>query len=104
VYEVKPKNSKKICAATQQAQTKPKSLAMLKMEKNFVAHIEKKYPRYPYSQFHIAYLIQRLKEEVEELEAAWNDNYNIEAMKNECADISNIVDYIFERLARGLIL
>lgn len=74
-----------------------KTLAMLKMEKNFVAVIEKKYPRKPYEAFNIAHLIERLKQETIELEQAYTAG-KYEAAKLECADISNIVDYIFERI------
>jgi len=75
------------------------SLAMLKMEKNFVAHIEKKYPRRPYSKQCLEFLAKRLAEEGLELVRAINCR-NTEAAKLECADVSNIVDYIFEGLCR----
>lgn len=74
-----------------------KTLAMLKMEKNFVAVIEKKYPRKPYEAYTLALLIECLKQEVNELEEAYIAS-KYEAAKLECADISNIVDYIFERI------
>ena len=76
---------------------KPKSLAMRKMEKNFVAHLEKKYPRKPYSKYSIWFLINKLREETNELDRATLKS-DFENAMNECADISNIVDYIFERL------
>ena len=73
------------------------SLAMLKMEKNFIAHNEKEYPRQPYLKYSLGYLIERLKQEVNELEEA-SDKANLDDVKRECADVSNIVDYIFEQL------
>lgn len=78
-----------------------KSLAMLKMEKNFIA-LEKGYPRQPYAveSQPLAFLIMRLKEEFEELEQSYKLQ-NLPRMKEECADISNIVDYIFEKLLGG---
>lgn len=79
-----------------------KTLAMLKMEKNFIAHLEKKYPRQPYDVFNCHYLLGRLHEEVIELFDAWNQK-DVKKAKLECADISNIVDFIFERLSSGKI-
>lgn len=75
----------------------PKSLAMLKMEKNFVAHIEKKYPRQPYKDYPMKFLFKRLQDEVAELRDAL-EHGDIAWPKSECADVSNIVDFIFERL------
>lgn len=80
-----------------------KTLAMMKMEKNFIAHIEKHYPRKPYEQFSTIFLFKRLKDECDELALALKC-YNLEGAMEECADVSNVVDYIFERLSRGLIL
>ena len=74
-----------------------KTLAMLKMEKNFIAYLEKGYPRQPYECYTIVDLFVRLEEEVEELRETLK-NKEIENAKLECADISNIIDYIFERL------
>lgn len=84
----------------------PETLAMLKMEKNFVAHLKKKYPRKPYSHYSLGFLVKRLKEEVAELEFEANINAFTKEMKKtkkqwlmrECADISNIVDFIFEKI------
>jgi NTP pyrophosphatase (non-canonical NTP hydrolase) len=86
------------------------TLAMMKMEKNFVAVIEKKYPRRPYEAFDMEFLRMRLIEEVNELNEAlkfYIENKRIEAMtfgsaqraKLECADVSNLIDYIFEKLS-----
>jgi len=78
-----------------------KSLNMLKMEKNFIA-LEKGYPRQPYndSKQPISFMIHRIEEELEELKGAFN-RQNISVMKEECADISNLVDYLFEQLLRS---
>jgi len=76
-----------------------KSLAMLKMEKNFIAVIEKQYPRKPYEYFDLGYLRMRLLEEVTELNEALKSG-TVEDAKGECADVSNIVDYIFEKLSQ----
>ena len=73
---------------------------MLKMEKNFVAHIEKHYPRKPYEKITLDYLRLRLLEEVNELNNSLKAK-EFENAKLECADVSNIIDYIFECLARG---
>ena len=77
-----------------------KTLAMLKMEKNFVAVLEKKYPRKPYEHYTLQFLIERLEQEVAELKKACNA-WNTENAKGECADVSNIIDYIFECLSHG---
>lgn len=80
--------------------TKIKSLAMLKMEKNFIAVNEKNYPQSPYDVLDTGYLVQRLLEEVQELHEAYCQQ-DCEAMKKEVADCSNVLDYIFERLCDG---
>jgi len=77
-----------------------KTLAMLKMEKNFVAVIDKKYPRQPYLKYSTKFLLDRLDDEVKELRQACQ--INTMQAKDECADVSNIVDYIFERLSQGM--
>jgi NTP pyrophosphatase (non-canonical NTP hydrolase) len=80
-----------------------RSLAMLKMEKNFIAFCEKSYPRQPYRdpKQTIAFSIDRIGEELKELIDAY-DNLDTQTMMEECADISNLVDYLFEKLlARG---
>jgi len=79
-----------------------KTLAMLKMEKNFIAVIEKKYSRKPYEAFSTRFLVKRLNDELVELINAINEE-RIQGAKDECADISNLVDYIFERLSTGQI-
>jgi len=92
-----------------------KTLAMMKMEKNFIAQIDKHYPRKPYEHYSLNFLRKRLLEEMNELNEVLK---TIEAMKSdvkplfilteretlienaklECADVSNVVDYIFEKL------
>lgn len=79
-----------------------KTLAMLKMEKNFVALLVKKYPRQPYRAYGTEDLMIRLREEVEELQKALDELYS-EGAKKECADVSNIIDFIFERICEGLL-
>lgn len=84
-----------------------KTLAMLKMEKNFVALVEKGYPRKPYEEYTLDELNTRLMDEVEELDqyivllrnklgtlAPEYQQIYTNMAKAECADISNIVDYI----------
>lgn len=75
-----------------------KSLAMIKMEKNFIAQ-EKHYPRKPYECYDFVYLLARLREETRELTDAIFVSGDLENAKAECADVSNIVDYIFEKLS-----
>lgn len=75
-----------------------KTLAMIKMEKNFVAHIDKQYPRKPYEIFDLKKLMFRLFQEVGELREAIVYDKDFEKAKLECADVSNIIDYIFEKL------
>lgn len=78
-----------------------KTLAMLKMEKNFIALIEKGYSRQPYDAEGqpTAFLIDRIRDELKELQLAYL-NHDLLGMKEECADISNLVDYLFEKLSR----
>lgn len=87
-----------------------KTLAMMKMEKNLVAVIEKKYPKRPYEMFSVDFLRMRLLEEMNELNDAlkfYIENKRIEALtygssmkaRLECADVSNLIDYIFEKLS-----
>ena len=73
---------------------------MLKMEKNFIA-LEKNYHRQPYldPQQPFEYLIKRLHDEFIELREEYETN-EIEGMKEELADMSNIIDYIFEKLCQ----
>lgn len=66
------------------------TLAMLKMEKNFIA-LEKGYPRQPYASEKqpIAFMIHHIEQELTELKEAY-EQQNIIGMQEECADISNI--------------
>jgi len=76
-----------------------RTLNMLKMEKNFIA-LEKGYPRQPYFDKNqsLGWFIEiRLNSEYRELIKAF-DNNDILNMKEELADMSNIIDYIFEML------
>lgn len=73
----------------------PKTLSMLKMEKNFRAHIEKKYARMPYRHYDLNFWLYRIKQETKELEEAINLQ-DFENIREELADISNLVDYAFE--------
>lgn len=86
-----------------------KSLAMLKMEKNFIAHCEKGYTRQPYKDIKqpIQFLIYRINQELVELKQGYTKSLtesetlrleDIINLKEECADISNLVDYLYEKL------
>ena len=83
------------------------SLQYWKREKNFTA-LDKGYVRDPEG-FPLKFLLDRLKEEVEELEGkAWGyysqdfssigDKQVVNIVK-ECADVSNIIDYIHTKVA-----
>lgn len=75
----------------------PKTLAMIKMEKNFIAVLEKKYPRKPYLQYTAFFLLNRIKEEFKELDEAFKTG-GASDIAGEIADISNLLDYLFERI------
>lgn len=75
----------------------PKTLAMLKMEKNFIAHIEKQKPRYPYARFSAHFILTRINQEFRELRNACATN-DADKAKEEIADISNFLDYLFEKI------
>lgn len=100
--------------------TPPLSLSMLKMEKNFVAHLEKKYSRKPYEEYDMTALTNFVRREYIELIAAMEKclryrmrarldgssrkvvaDQIIEAMW-EVADVSNTLDYLFEGLIQDL--
>ena len=70
---------------------------MLKMEKNFRGYIEKGYPRKPYERYDLEFWRKRIKQEVKEFEDALK-NRDFYGMKEELADISNLVDFTFERV------
>lgn len=76
-----------------------KTLSMLKMEKNFIAVIEKQYSRQPYRYYPLSFFRDRIKQELEEFSRALENN-DLSNMKEELADISNLVDYCFELLTR----
>jgi hypothetical protein len=75
-----------------------KMLNMLKMEKNFIV-MEKGYDRQPYlaKEAPLKFWVQRIKDETKELEDAI-ERKDISNMKEELADLSNIIDYIFEKV------
>jgi len=77
----------------------PQTLNCIKMEKNFTAVCEKGYTRYPYQALDIKFLFSRLMQEAEELEDALKQENWREAQK-ECADVSNIADYLFEAVTQ----
>lgn len=72
-----------------------KTLAMLKMEKNFIAVMEKRYPRQPYKHYNLSFLFKRLSEEALELSQAIKAG-DISLVREEIADCSNILDYMDE--------
>ncbi len=78
-----------------------KTMAMLKMEKNFIAVNSKGYPQRPYEKNCCSFLIDRVSQETEELKDAYlrEDLVN---MLEELADVSNLLDYIFEQVSRAL--
>lgn len=73
---------------------------MIKMEKNFIAHMEKNYPRQPYLIYGIPFLVERLEDEVKELKQVLMLN-DLQEAKLECADVSNIIDYLFEKICNS---
>ena len=108
--------------------TLPLTLSMLKMEKNFVAVIDKKYPRKPYLRYPVIdpcnlhmCLIGFVTREKIELDNAIDllrkniDNFHrVDVLKKqdirdqiikamwEVADVSNTLDYLFEGLLMAL--
>jgi len=69
---------------------------MLKMEKNFRAHNDKGYPRQPYEHYNLDFWLYRLAQEFLELkEEIKRKNY--EGIRDELADLSNLIDFAFER-------
>lgn len=86
------------------------SLAMIKMEKNFVAHIDKDYPRRPHSEYPIfsngksnllAFVLREMDELTREMYSIRNDGFGKEKLYSimlEVADVSNTLDYLFEGL------
>ena len=83
---------------------------MLKMEKNFIAHVDKTYPRRPYSEYPIfssgnlnlfAFVLREMDELSDEMYSIREDGMGKEklyAMMLEVADVSNTLDYLFEGL------
>ena len=91
-----------------------KSLSMLKMEKNFIAAIDKNYPRRPYEEWDIVDLHSFVEREQKELkhevitlgkvEEFGLDEYDqLIKIMNEVADVSNTLDYLYEALLQKII-
>jgi NTP pyrophosphatase (non-canonical NTP hydrolase) len=78
---------------------------MMKMEKNFIAVLEKRHPRKPYENYSLAELTKWFLEEVNELYEALKNCQDHPSSKErkeaklECADVSNFVDFLFEKLS-----
>lgn len=110
---------------------KIKSLAMIKMEKNFIAYNEKKCPRQPYNNIPIYdadwynkgngiqirpkqnCLMGFVQREMKELDLATEWTFgrrskpteeNIVDVMLEIADVSNTLDYLYEAVLKKLIL
>lgn len=73
-----------------------RTLAMIKMEKNFSGHLKKHYPRKPYEHYTIGQLLDRIEEEYNDAIVAYQ-RLDYEGLAFQLADISNLVDYIFEQ-------
>ena len=82
---------------------KIKSLAMMKMEKNFIAHNQKGYPRKPYNTYSLADCFGFVEREMKELDEAVRSYYGIRdpiiltEIRKEIADVSNCLDYLYEK-------
>ena len=86
-----------------------KSLAMMKMEKNFIAHNEKGYPRQPYNIYSLSDCFSFVEREMKELqetvrnyyrykdELPSTNSYRLMEIRHEIADVSNCLDYLFEK-------
>lgn len=78
-----------------------KTLAMIKMEKNLIAVIDKGYTRYPYKDYSVNEMLNWFLREVQELVNAIDGETNTN-IKNEIGDCSNVLDYMYEVVsARG---
>ncbi len=83
------------------------SLAFWKREKNFISVIDKEKPRYPEGLWTFNMWLDKLDEEVEELKQAvefmleTKKFEDVISTKMECADVSILIDYIFEKLISG---
>ena len=81
------------------------SLAYLKRMKNFRA-LEKGYPQEPEEHYDYNFLLARVEQELQELKEEFkihlfhNDKWSRLNAKKECADVSNLIDFIFEKLER----
>ena len=92
-----------------------KSLAMLKMEKNFVAAVDKNYPRRPYERWDIVDLHSFVEREQKELkhemitlgkveDFGLDEHDQIIKIMNEVADVSNTLDYLYEALLKRILV
>jgi len=84
------------------SKTKMLSLSARKMEKNFIAVIEKNYERKPQHWFTYKILIKRLRQELKEFENAIIED-DLDNMMDELADLSNIIDYLYEKCLMELV-
>lgn len=76
-----------------------KTLAMLKLEKNLIAVIEKGYARRPYDTYSINELADFIKREYYELDLELSQkSWNMLAVRNELADLSNTIDFLYEAI------
>ncbi len=75
-----------------------KSLNILKMEKNFRAQ-DKGYVRIPPDNFDIEELFKWVKREMKELDDAISI-YDLTNIREEIADVSNCLDYLYEKTLR----
>ena len=78
------------------------SLAARKMEKNFIAVFEKEYRRKPQNQFSYDFWMKRLNKEALELEIEIL-KLDYDAICDELADLSNIIDYLYEKTLEKMI-
>ena len=76
----------------------PKTLAMRKMQKNYIAVLEKRRPKQPYNVYSVFELAIRTLEEFAEL-AFCLFKQDVDGAQDEIADLQNILDYMYEILA-----
>ena len=84
------------------------SLAMIKLEKNFIAFLDKSYPRQPYLEYPMfsngprnlfSKVLREMDELADEMYSIREDGFTREklyAIMQEVADVSNTLDYLFE--------
>ena len=80
------------------------TLAMLKMQKNITAVMEKNFPCRPYESYSINDLYSFVKREMIELDNVINadiiDRNKAIFVMNEIADVSNCLDYLYEKFSQ----